>query len=73
MHYSFYQCLSPKVWFHDSRRTNATLLLQQNTDLKTIQERLGHGDIRTTMNIYSHVTKEMQIKATDRMSEILKF
>lgn len=68
------QCgINKKVRFHDSRHTNATLLLQQNTDLKTIQERLGHGDIRTTMNIYSHVTKEMQIKATDRMSEILKF
>ncbi len=68
------QCgINKKIRFHDSRHTNATLLLQQNTDLKTIQERLGHGDIRTTMNIYSHVTKEMQIKATDRMSEILKF
>lgn len=68
------QCgINKKIRFHDSRHTNATLLLQKNTDLKTIQQRLGHGDIRTTMNIYSHVTNEMQIKATNTMSEILKF
>lgn len=65
--------INKRVRFHDSRHTNATLLLQGKTDLKTIQERLGHGDIRTTMNIYSHVTKEMQNNATNKMEEILKF
>jgi len=64
--------INKNVRFHDLRHTNATLLLQQGIDFKVIQERLGHSDIGTTMNIYSHVNKAMQKKATDKLSELLK-
>lgn len=47
--------INKKIGFHDLRHTNATLLLQQGINLKVIQERLGHKDISTTANIYSHV------------------
>ncbi|KMJ93155.1 hypothetical protein CBCST_21265 [Clostridium botulinum C str. Stockholm] len=57
--------------FHDLRHTNATLLLQQGIDFKVIQIRLGHSDINTTLNIYSHVTLDMQKSATDKITALL--
>lgn len=63
--------INKNVRFHDLRHTNATLLLQQGVDFKVIQDRLGHSDISTTMNIYSHVNKDMQKKATDRLSKLI--
>lgn len=56
--------------FHDLRHTNATLLLSQGVDFKVIQERLGHGDINTTLNIYSHVNKEMQKNASEKLTNL---
>lgn len=64
--------INKKIRFHDLRHSNATLLLQEGVDFKVIQERLGHSDINTTLNIYSHVTDEMQKSATDKISNLMK-
>ncbi|MCD3196111.1 site-specific integrase [Clostridium botulinum C] len=63
--------LKKNIRFHDLRHTNATLLLQQGIDFKVIQIRLGHSDINTTLNIYSHVTLDMQKSATDKITALL--
>lgn len=39
--------------FHITRHTNATLLIADGINLKTISGRLGHNTTSTTMNIYS--------------------
>lgn len=65
--------IDKRVRFHDLRHTNATLLLQQGVNSKVVQERLGHKDIATTLNIYSHVNKKMQKDATDKLTDILHF
>lgn len=59
------------IRFHDLRHTNATLLIQQQVDFKTLQKRLGHADFSTTMNIYAHVTEDMQRDATDKISSLI--
>ncbi len=48
--------------------THATLLLQAGTNPKIVQERLGHSDIGTTLNIYTHVTPTIQAEALDRFT-----
>lgn len=59
------------IRFHDLRHTNATLLLSQGVDFKTIQARLGHTDIHTTLNLYAHVNIDLQKNASDRISNLI--
>ena len=40
---------------HDLRHFHATLLLEQGTNPKVVQERLGHSSFAITMDTYSHV------------------
>lgn len=49
--------------FHDLRHTHATRLLLSDVNAKVIQERLGHSDIMTTLNVYSHVTPKLEADA----------
>jgi integrase len=50
------------------RHTHATLLLELGVHPKVVQERLGHSNISTTMNIYSHVTPTMQRSAIEKLT-----
>jgi len=53
--------LTKRVTSHTFRHSYATALLQAGYDLRTIQELLGHADIRTTM-IYTHCVPSRTIK-----------
>lgn len=55
----FYACLEAaglrRVRFHDLRHTFASLLIQQNANVKYIQQQLGHSSINITLDVYSHL------------------
>ena len=61
----------PRITLKGLRHTHATLLLEIGVHAKIVQERLGHADISTTMNIYSHVTPTMQRDAVARLMVLL--
>ena len=66
---NLFKRLGYKYSFHDLRHTHATMLHEAGANLKVIQERLGHSDIRTTMNIYSHMTTTLEDEAIDKFNK----
>jgi len=63
--------LVPIQNFHTTRHTNATLLISDGVNLKTVSSRLGHSNTSTTMNIYSHSLRNADKEAADRLEGML--
>ena len=60
-----------KIRFHDLRHSCASLLLANGVSLKEIQEWLGHSDIATTADIYSHLDFKSKISSAYLMDGVL--
>lgn len=56
---------------HDLRHTQATLLISNGADIKTVQNRLGHSMAAPTMDIYAHAIEQNDRKAADEIGELL--
>lgn len=55
----------PRITTHGLRHTHASLLFEAGANIKEVQDRLGHSDIKTTMDIYTHVTETTRNKVPD--------
>lgn len=61
----------PKIRFHDLRHSHATLVLKKGVHPKIAQERLGHANIRITLDTHSHVLPNMQSEAAKQFGDSL--
>lgn len=57
---------------HGFRHTHASLLFAAGVDMKDVQQRLGHADIQTTMNIYVHSTKQQAKESADKFATFMR-
>jgi len=62
----------PALKFHDLRHTNASLLISQGVDVALVSKRLGHSQITTTLNIYTHAINKYDAGAAQVLDELLK-
>nr|DAX04324.1 MAG TPA: Integrase [Bacteriophage sp.] len=60
-----------KINTHGFRHTHASLLFEAGASIKEVQDRLGHADIATTMNIYAHVTEAKRDETADKFFRYL--
>ena len=60
-----------EVRLHDGRHTAATLLLSEGVHPRVVMEVLGHAQMRTTTDTYSHVMPALGRDAADRMGQAL--
>ena len=54
------------------RHGHATILDEINAPLKVRQERMGHAEMKTTMNIYTHTQKKQHQKVANELNQALE-
>jgi len=62
-----------RITVHGFRHTHCSLLFESGASLKEVQDRLGHSDIQTTMNIYAHVTEKAKEKTAENFARYVNF
>ena len=56
------------VNIHSFRHFNASILIMNGVDVRTVQGCLGHSSATTTLNIYAHSFQEAQARAMDSVA-----
>ena len=60
-----------KIRIHDLRHSHAGLLIEMGISPLQISERLGHEDVQTTLNTYSHLYPQKQEELAERLSDFI--
>ncbi|TWK89401.1 putative prophage phiRv2 integrase [Bacillus paralicheniformis] len=58
------------IRLHDFRHSQVALLIDQGEDYATIKERLGHGSVKTTIDVYGHLYPNKQKEMTDKLDDL---
>ena len=56
---------------HGFRHTHASLLFESGAAMEVVRDRLGHTDIQTTVNIYTHVTQKSRDKTAQNFANFM--
>ncbi|WP_255505175.1 site-specific integrase [Lysinibacillus sphaericus] len=56
---------------HGLRHTHCSLLFEAGASIKEVQYRLGHSDVKTTLEIYAHVTRKTKSGTIDKFTTFL--
>ena len=59
------------IRFHDLRHTCASLLVSLDVNMKVIQKYLGHSNMSTTADIYSHLDANATGEAGMKLGKLL--
>lgn len=59
-----------RIRVHDLRHSHASLLINNGANIKAVSERLGHDDIKTTLNTYGHLYQNQDSKLAEMLDKI---
>ncbi len=59
------------ITVHGIRHTHCSILFEAGANVKQIQLRMGHSNIKTTLNIYTHLSKNKKSETIDLYSKYL--
>lgn len=62
-----------KIKIHGFRHTHVSLLFEASATIKEVQSRLGHSDIKTTMDIYTHITTSSRKRLAEKFQNHIDF
>lgn len=62
-----------KIKLHGFRHTHASLLFESGATIKDVHVRLGHTDIKTTMDIYTHVSENREEEIANQFANYVNF
>ena len=58
------------IRLHDFRHSHASLLIHSGINILAISKRLGHEDVKTTLNIYAHLYDSENEKLINKLNEL---
>lgn len=61
-----------RIRLHDLRHSHASLLIEMGFSALLVSERLGHENVSTTLNIYSHLFPSKQTEVADKLENLCK-
>lgn len=59
------------IRLHDLRHTCATYLLSHNTPIATVSKKLGHSNIYTTLDVYTHAVDSDDVEASNLLNNMV--
>ena len=62
-----------KITMHGFRHSHCSLLFEMGTPIQVVQDRLGHTNIKTTMDIYTHVTEKQRDEIAENFAKHIGF
>lgn len=75
LHNSFTRILKqaglPSLPIHSLRHTHAVLQLEAGADMKYVQERLGHGSMQITADVYAHISKKIEHDRIEKFEQYM--
>ncbi len=57
--------------YHTLRHTHATMLAEAGVDVKSLQQRLGHRNVNTTLQVYTHPTESQERNTVERFERLV--
>jgi integrase len=61
----------PKISFHKLRHSCASILIANHVDIASVSNQLGHAQLSTTLNMYTHPLKSKETVAANTLDEVL--
>ena len=59
-----------QIRIHDFRHSHATLLIYNNVPIQDISKRLGHANVSTTLDVYTHVIEDKEKRVINTLNKI---